>query len=542
MTGTQTDDRPTAAAPPGPGGRPRSDARPSRDGLGAVALADPDLRGGDDGLLDRLADTARALAAGDFSRVSERGLLDALETIEQARRALSGVGTEILARLAEHGTATRSSGTDLPGLLVDRLHLSRREARTRADAAADLGPQPGLSGPSRPARLPRAADALRAGAIGDEHVHQIRWVLGQVPPHIGDDDRAYVEHVLVDLARQARPEHVRQAGLRLLAHLDPDGSAPADAARRRRRFFQLDDPGRDGLSTGRFCIGAELRAYLEAVLAKFARPGHCDPDDPGHTPDGAPTGCGQDGSGERADEGDGTGPEDSAETAAARDLRTPGQRNHDGLSAALRLLLASGELGMHRGLPVTVVITAELRELHRAAGLGYTAAGAPVPMREVLRMASHAYHCLAVFDDDGRPIHFGRGKRIADPDQRLVLYAGDRGCTFPGCTAPALYTEAHHIREWRDGGDTDIDNLTLACGPHHRLVGDGTHQWATTVAGRDHRYPGATLWHPPPSVDPLRRGRINHYHHPDRLLAARDGPGIGYGPPLARCRSRVDSS
>src|SRR5699024_8397330 len=361
-----------------------------------------DLRADDDGLLDRLASTARSLAAGDLSRVSEQGLLDALDTIEQVRRALAGAGVEVLARLAEHGTATRSSGTDLPGLLVDRLRLSRREARTRVDAAADLGPRPGLSGPSQPALMPRAADALRAGAISDEHVHQTRWILGQVPPHIGDRDRGHVEHILVGLARQARPEHVRQAGLRLLAHLDPDGTEPSEKARRRRQFFQLDEPGRDGLSTGRFCISAELRSYIEAVLANYARPGHCDPDDPGHTADGAATAADPNNCTGRAD----PAPQDGAETAAARDLRTPGQRNHDGLTAALRLLLASGQLGMHRGLPITVVITAELRDLYRAAGLGYTAGGAPVPMREVLRMASHAYHCLAVFDDDGRPIHF----------------------------------------------------------------------------------------------------------------------------------------
>lgn len=532
MTGTPIDDRPGIAAPPA------EDTPPSRDGMGTASLCDLDLRAGGDGLLDRLTDVARSLAAGDLSRVSEQGLLDALDTIEQARRALAGAGVEVLARLAEHGTATRSSGTDLPGLLVDRLRLSRREARTRVDAAADLGPRPGLSGPSQPALMPRAADALRAGAISDEHVHQTRWILGQVPPHIGDRDRGHVEHILVGLARQARPEHVRQAGLRLLAHLDPDGTEPSEKARRRRQFFQLDEPGRDGLSTGRFCISAELRSYIEAVLAKYARPGHCDPDDPGHTADGAATDADPNNRTGRAD----PAPQDGAETAAARDLRTPGQRNHDGLTAALRLLLASGQLGMHRGLPITVVITAELRDLYRAAGLGYTAGGAPVPMREVLRMASHAYHCLAVFDDDGRPIHFGRTRRIAEPDQRLVLYAGDRGCTFPGCTAPALFTEAHHIREWQDGGGTDVDNLTLACGPHHRLIGDGAHQWATTVAGREHRHPGSTLWHPPPSVDPLRRGRINHYHHPDRLLAARAGPGAGHGPPLERCRSRVDTS
>src|SRR5699024_5955078 len=118
----------------------------------------------------------------------------------------------------------------------------------------------------------------------------------------------------------------------------------------------------------------------------------------------------------------------------------------------------------------------------------------------------------------GRPLYLGRGKRIASPDQRLVLYAGDGGCTFPGCTHSAYYSQVHHLDEWSAGGATDIDALTLACERHHRLVGEGPGLWATTRCGPDSATPGRVLWHPPAAVDPLRRGRINHYHHPGEYL------------------------
>src|SRR5699024_12682456 len=114
VRGARYADRPVMLAPPA------EDAPPSGDGMVASSLCVLDLRADDDGLLDRLASPARSLAGGDLSRVSEQGLLDALDTIEQVRRALAGAGVEVLARLAEHGTATRSSGTDLPGLLVAR--------------------------------------------------------------------------------------------------------------------------------------------------------------------------------------------------------------------------------------------------------------------------------------------------------------------------------------------------------------------------------------------------------------------------------------
>lgn len=40
----------------------------------------------------------------------------------------------------------------------------------------------------------------------------------------------------------------------------------------------------------------------------------------------------------------------------------------------------------------------------------------------------------------------------------------------------------------------------------------------TGEGGIDDPYPGRTLWHPPAAVDPERRGRINHYHHPGEFL------------------------
>jgi len=56
---------------------------------------------------------------------------------------------------------------------------------------------------------------------------------------------------------------------------------------------------------------------------------------------------------------------------------------------------------------------------------------------------------------------------------RQVRYR-DSGCTFPGCGTRA-YTEAHHIRFHRFGGKTTMENLTLLCFFHHRLVHE--HGW-----------------------------------------------------------------
>ena len=125
-------------------------------------------------------------------------------------------------------------------------------------------------------------------------------------------------------------------------------------------------------------------------------------------------------------------------------------------------------------------------------------------------MAAHALHHLVVFDQHtGIPLYLGRSRRTASPGQRIVLHARDRGCSYPGCGIPGYLTEAHHIDDWIPDGPTNIDNLTFACKPHHRLVTN--HGWTTT---KDRL--GRTVWHPPPQLE--LPGGTNDTHHPERYL------------------------
>ena len=131
-------------------------------------------------------------------------------------------------------------------------------------------------------------------------------------------------------------------------------------------------------------------------------------------------------------------------------------------------------------------------------------------MTDLIRMASHSYHYLTLFDKaTGRTLWLGRTKRIANADQRIVLHNKDRGCTHPGCTVPGYGSQVHHATlDWAEGGTTDIDDLTFGCGPHNRLVKRGG--WHTRKLPD-----GTTEWIPPPHL-PLKGG-INRYHHADTL-------------------------
>jgi Domain of unknown function (DUF222) len=100
-------------------------------------------------------------------------------------------------------------------------------------------------------------------------------------------------------------------------------------------------------------------------------------------------------------------------------------------------------------------------------------------MPTVIRMASHAYHYLTIFDKDtGQALHLGRTRRIASAAQRIVLLARDRGCTRPGCTVAGANCQVHHaVADWADGGQTNVDDLTLACPIDNREVKPGG--WTT---------------------------------------------------------------
>ena len=201
-------------------------------------------------------------------------------------------------------------------------------------------------------------------------------------------------------------------------------------------------------------------------------------------------------------------PED--EEAVQRDTRTPSQRNHDGLNAALRALLTSGKLGRHNGLPATIIVTTTLKDLEAAAGKGLTGGGTLLPMSDVIRLARHY---LAVFDK-GKVLALYHSKRLATRGNELCSTPRTAAALAPAATCPA--TGAGSIMSRLGPAPTAPTStlLTLACGSDHALVEPGG--WTTHK-----RANGDTEWIPPPHLD-YGRPRTNAFHHPEDVLAEDD--------------------
>jgi hypothetical protein len=319
--------------------------------------------------------------------------------------------------------------------------------------------------------------------------------MGRVPGFVDVATREQIERDLAVYATGLGPKELKNEAGRLIFLLDQDGPEPDDTERERRRGLSKGPQGHDKMTPIKGNLTPEAAAIYEAIFAKWAAPGMCNPADDNPCVSGTPT-----------------------QAQIDNDRRSLAQRQHDALIAVGRSVLESGELGQHNGLPTSIIIRTTLQDLESRAGVGVTGGGSIIPIKDVIRMAAHANHYLAVFDKaTGSALDLFRARRVASPAQRIMLIARHGGCTKPGCPVPAYGTQVHHAaKDWADGGNTNVDEMTLACGPDNRMV--GPNGWSTRInADND------VEWIPPHHLD-TGQARINYYHRPELLLRPPEHP------------------
>ncbi|MCZ8377757.1 DUF222 domain-containing protein [Mycobacterium sp. CPCC 205372] len=436
-------------------------------------------------------DDARAwLAALPLDTLTGAELVAIYEHRQHGLRQEAALDHTVLATLTQRFTAADFGGTGLKDVLAQRLHLDTADAKRRLDAAGMLGPRWTFTGEELPAQWEHTSAALAKGLIDPAHVEVIRKFFTKLPPWVDQAARADAERDLARWAQGMCPEDLQQLADHLVEVIDPDGAEPDHDTQQAKRSLKMGRQRRDGMTPVRGELDPETAAMLDVVFAKLAAPGQNQPADPGTA-------------------------EANSAAAFGGDPRTREQRQHDAVKTALRDVVGSGTLGQVNGLPATIVATTTVGDLEAGTGYADTAGGTRLPIRDLIRMAGQSRHYLAVFDDHTEEIlYFGRARRCATTAQRLALFARDKGCTRPGCTAPAYQTHVHHAqRDWSEGGRTDIDELALACQPDNNLIEQT--EWTTR------RRNGRTEWIPPPTLD-TGQHRTNNYHHPRRHLTDRD--------------------
>src|ERR1700734_3483181 len=275
-------------------------------------------------------------AAHDLLRETSSGLvgnafrIDVAERLETQERSNRGLMYRIFAEIADPPDETGSIA-QMRSVLWKRLRITPNEITRRFRLAVRIRPRRSLTGPPVPPEFPTLADAVQTGAIGDDHIRSVCRAIDLLPGCVSPIDRAGAERTLVEHATKVDAGIVVKLGQRIADYLNPDGLF-SDEDRARRRGLHLSRQGPDGMSRLSGLLDPEARAYFEAIEAAV-RPGR-------HQRD---------------------------EDPEARDGRSAAQRCHDALKLGLETAIGSGDLGVHRGHPVTVVVTTTLAELAQAA-------------------------------------------------------------------------------------------------------------------------------------------------------------------------------
>ena len=190
------------------------------------------------------------------------------------------------------------------------------------------------------------------------------------------------------------------------------------------------------------------------------------------------------------------------------DLRGADRRRGDALISLVRRAVAAPD-GVPTAAKAQLFLTVDYDQLKAGLGAGTTVggpdAGTVLAPETVRRIACDADLFPMVLGTDGQVLDLGRTRRLFTPGQVKRLWLRDGGCTYPGCSMPPQWTDAHHLVHWTDGGPTDLANAALLCERHHTTVhtrrlagrvdsstdaqdgaGDGV-VWDTTRGSYDHQ-------------------------------------------------------
>ncbi|MGN6607495.1 MAG: DUF222 domain-containing protein [Jatrophihabitans sp.] len=397
-------------------------------------------------------------------------VLAAIIETERVRRRLAALDARLITHLERRGVAHAKGHRSTATLLVSALRVSGAEATSRVRLAGEVSPRLSLLGEVLPPHFPEVAAAQESGVISSDHARIVTSTINQLPGHVSADEVEGIEDALLTLARLRGPEIVGKDARRALVLAEVEAAPPeADERRRERRGLTLH-PRPDGSARLSGELTAELAETLQTILDPLAAP--------------------------------------KPMADGVRDPRTAAQRHHDGLLDALQRLLRCGDVPDSGGVTTTVTIIIDHDAWISGCGMATTGHGGIIPASEAIRWAGgDARVVLVALEKMGAVTALSGEQRLFTPQQRRAMTARDRGCTFPGCTAPPGWCEAHHVTDYAVTRRTSIDDGALACGYHHREA--FRQGWTTTMIG------GRPYWVPPRWIDPTQTPVRNTVHDLD---------------------------
>jgi len=276
--------------------------------------------------------------------------------------------------------------------------------------------------------LPLTSKALADGDISYRHAS----LIARTAEQLGEMMEAHAESILVTAAKELDPLRLRYLTLHLRHCLQPDEILEDANEAHERRFLYLSQTF-GGIFRIDGQLDAEGGAALQTALDSLMRP------------------------------------------PAADDERTATQRRADAMVELARSQLDGGRLPEVGGQKPHLMVTVDIDTLtkqpgSRAAELEWAQ---PIPAETARRLACDAAVTPFFCEAGSESAQIAPTSRVVSGPMQRTLKLLDKGCRFAGCDCPAAWTDAHHIKNWADGGPTTLDNLVLLCRRHHRFVHEG---------------------------------------------------------------------
>jgi hypothetical protein len=401
-----------------------------------AALGDcaADILGLDDAALLK----AQSLVSAHRRQLDLYSALVAGEISHRSRRDLGGSGLaqregfatpESLIQMVSGATRAEAVKFVSVGSLMAQTELAETEVTTPTDSA------------STPWEAP-LVDAVLKGVVSVDAVESIRRGLGDVDAAITQTALREATERLVEDSSTMTSDQLYRHARDMRDALDADAVARREKEQHDQRYFRAYTR-RDGMVAGSFLYGPEDGAFLLAVV------------------DGA---SGPKRGGPRFVDPEGKSRADSI----VADTRTPEQLNADAFLGIVRIGAETDPqqiLGATRP-SVRVIVTKKV--LETGTGHGHLENSLePVSIATVERHLCDSGILPIEFDPTDQSMNVGRNKRLFQYRQRIALAVRDGGCMHPECDRPASWTEAHHIKPWASGGNTDLNDGILFCRKHH---------------------------------------------------------------------------
>ncbi|KAA1421142.1 DUF222 domain-containing protein [Nocardioides humilatus] len=354
----------------------------------------------------------------------------ALLALNEQERRTAALKLKLMA--ASEGMADQDGARDVATWVAQRTRADVGPLRAQQRLAKALDE-----------RWQQVAEAMAAGGVSFEQAQVIVRGLGDLPDYLDPEIIACAETHAVELAQDHSPKELRLLLRRILDVAAPEIAEAEDAKRLEREEQQAREDMRltvkdKGTGSMRIIIDVPgaIGQRLLTNLHAYANPRKAD----------------------------GTLDSDAD--------RIPYPKKLAQAFCALLEHLDPAKLPQHGGMATTLVVTITKESLEKDLAIGSILGGDALSATELRRMACTAKIIPAVLGGKGEVLDLGRGRRLFSAAQRLALALRAGGCQAEGCGVPAAWTEAHHLKPWSEGGNTDIKDAVAVCNHDHQRLHD----------------------------------------------------------------------